>query len=117
MKRIAIPILNGRLSKHFGECSHYMIFGVEESDIRSYNLEVPANSDLQNLPAWVAEQKITDIIAHNIDKRVIDLFARHKINVWVGAPDEAPALLFKEYLEGTLTSNENVLNNDSKEEA
>lgn len=112
MKKIAIPISNGRLSKHFGSCSHYRIFGVETSGISRANLEAPSYEDLTRLPAWVADQQITDIIAYKIDKVIIDLFARHKINVWVGAPDLDPEILLGEYLDGTLTSNEKVLNND-----
>ncbi len=113
MKRIAIPISDGKLSRHFGGCSHYMIFGIDGSDVRSHYLDAPGYHDVTKLPAWVAGQQITDIIAYQIDKEIIDLFTRHKINVWVGAPDVAPEILIRDYLNGTLVSDSKVLGYES----
>ncbi len=109
MKRIAIPVTDGKLSRHFGACSHYMIFSVDAGKIRSSTIEAPVYTEVDRIPEWVAEKRVTDIITYKINKKVIGLFARHKINIWVGAPDLSPALLVKEYMNGTLISDEQVL--------
>ncbi len=112
MKRIAIPISEGRLSTRFEGCREYRIFRVKEGKVKSILIHTGESEDDSGLPAWIREHQITDIIAYKISPDAVDLFARHKINVWVGAPDEAPAILMRAYLEGTLTSDEKVMRRD-----
>jgi ATP-binding protein involved in chromosome partitioning len=109
MKRIAIPISEGRLSRHFGSCSYFRIYAVEDAGIQSSCLDAPGKADAENLAAWAARQGISDVITYQIGMEIIGLFARHKINVWVGAPDLSPDELISAYLDGTLISDLNVM--------
>ena len=101
MKRIAIPIVKGKLSEHFGQCNHYELFEVDGKVIKSNELTVPINKDVEYLPIWAYEQGITDIITYRVDKRIISLFAANKINLFVGISIESPEFLIESYLNGT----------------
>ena len=111
MKRIAIPIVKGKISESFGQCSHYEIFEIDKNQIKKNELEVPHLDDISLLPAWTAQRGITDIIANKVDKRIIKLFTEHKIHLFIGVPQKKPRLLIEDYLNGVLKSDNNVITN------
>ena len=41
MKRIAIPVHNGKLSEYFGRCSYYKIYEVDGKSVVERELELP----------------------------------------------------------------------------
>ncbi len=102
----------GRLSSKFGECRCFRIFDTDRSGVKSRDVDVPENVEAGELPAWLAEHQVTDIITRRIGKSLISLLAQQKINVWVGAPDEAPEILIRDCLDGTLVSDEKAFNED-----
>lgn len=110
MKRVAIPVVNEKLSENFGQCSHYEIFEIEGKHINRHNMAVAPMNELADLPTWTSAQGITDIIVHKLDKRVITLFLAHKINLFVGVTVDYPQNLIEEYLSGKLRSNNNIIN-------
>lgn len=109
MKRIAIPIVKGELSPYFGQCNHYEIFDIEGEDIQHHAVEVPPSRELSDLPEWVAEQGITDVIAYRVDKQIIRLFSKYKIQLFIGIPVSSPESLIQDYLEGNLRSDSAVI--------
>jgi predicted Fe-Mo cluster-binding NifX family protein len=108
-KRVAIPVINNVLSEYFGQCSHYEIY---ESDGRSAvwtKAEIPNEMGLLQLPGWLDEQGITDVIAYKVNPAVIHLFASRKVNLFVGVPLDTPQKLIEAYLQGKLESDEKII--------
>jgi len=109
MKRVAIPIVKDKLSEYFGQCNYYKIYDVDNGNVKNNSSEVPPDQDLMNLPIWAANQGITDVIVHKIDKKIITLFAGKKIDLFVGVDINSPAILIEDYLNGNLKSNERII--------
>ncbi|MCF8298000.1 MAG: hypothetical protein K9J13_10685 [Saprospiraceae bacterium] len=109
MKRVAIPIVNNKLSESFGQCSHYEIFEIDDADVKSYAIEIPQINDIAQLPEWASKQGITDIIAYEIDKSIINLFVKFKINLFVGIAIKSTALLIEDYIKGSLKSDDKII--------
>jgi predicted Fe-Mo cluster-binding NifX family protein len=111
MQRIAIPITKGKLSESFGKCSHYEIFEIDNNQINSNIVEIPNVKDITELPEWAFKQGITDIITYKIDKQIINLFTKLKINLFVGIPIKPAQFLIEDYLNGNLKSDSNIISN------
>jgi predicted Fe-Mo cluster-binding NifX family protein len=108
--RIAIPVVNGALSAHFGHCQHFVLVDVDRATKRVLEREdvdaPPHEPGL--LPAWLAERGVDAIIAGGMGRRAQDLFCQHDIQVIAGAEARAPEALVDAYLAGTLVTGENV---------
>lgn len=108
MRRIAIPVSDGTLSAHFGHCQNFYIYDVENSSIKSEEMLIPPPHEPGVLPKWLAEKKVSDIIAGGMGQRAIDLFNQNNINVYVGAEIKPPKLLVEAFCNGTLKTNANL---------
>lgn len=109
MKKVVIPVTNGRLSEFFGSCSHYEIFEIDNGIVQKAKIEIPPKEDLSKLPEWISNQGITDVIVYKIDKRIIKLFTIFRINLFVGIAINSPQILIESYISGKLKSNEKVI--------
>lgn len=109
MRRVAIPIVDNKLSEHFGGCNFYEIFEIENGKVSRSSVEVPTVSDVDDLPMWLAQRGISDVIVYKIKKQIILLFAQKKINLFVGIRQETPEKLIEAYLNGQLESDENII--------
>lgn len=108
--RIAIPIVQEKLSPHFGHCEAFALFDADP-DTGSIldHRTVPAPDHQPGLlPRWLAEQGAEMIIAGGMGGRAQDLFSQQGIRVVVGAPREDPALIVERYLAGTLETGGNI---------
>jgi len=108
--RIAIPLVNGKLSLHFGHCERFALVDVspaEKKILKREDIEAPEHEP-GLLPRWLAEHGAKLIIAGGMGRRAQDLFARQGIEVLIGAPAETPESLVADYLGGTLRSGENI---------
>ncbi len=109
MKRVAIPISKNELSEFFGECNHYEIFEIDKKIIDRKLVEIPSGFNILELPEWLKNQGVTDVIAYKISKQIISLFASNKVNLFVGVPKKSPQNLIDDYLQGTLESDKNII--------
>ena len=114
MKRVAIPVIKGRLSEHFEECSYCEIFEIDGDNVKSNEIEVPP-SDISQLPDWAIKEGITDFIVYKVDKDIINLFTKEKINLFIGINPDSPEKLIEAYVNGTLRSDEKVISEITKE--
>jgi len=114
MKRIAIPVVKGKLSEQFEKCHYCEIFEIEGDNVKSNEVEVPP-SDTAQLPGWAEKQGITDFIVYKIDKKIIRLFTGKKINLFVGIMIDSPGKLIESYVDGTLKSDEKVISDITSE--
>lgn len=108
MKKVAIPLENGRLCSHFGHCQQFAIVDVENNVIISENLVTPPPHEPGLLPAWLAERGVTDVIAGGMGQRAVNLFMAQNINVNVGAQPKSPKELVSDWICGSLVTGANA---------
>ena len=108
--KIAIPLVGGKLSAHFGHCEQFAVVDVdpERKAIAKQDLLTPPPHEPGVLPAWLAQQGVNLIIAGGMGQRAQGLFTQQNIEVVVGAPSEAPQDLVAHYLAGTLQVGDNA---------
>jgi predicted Fe-Mo cluster-binding NifX family protein len=108
--RIAIPLADGRLAQHFGHCAAFALIDVDLDRLEILGREdVPAPAHQPGLlPPWLAGQGANLILAGGIGSRAQQLFARHGLEVVVGAPADTPEALVAAWMAGTLVSGENA---------
>ncbi len=115
MRRVAIPLMDDKLSEYFGQCSHYEIFEIDNKTIKSSKVEFHSIKEIEEIPDWVVKKGITDVIAYKMDKKFIALFSNTKINLFVGVPMDTAASLIDSYLNGTLRSDAKIIHELTKD--
>jgi len=108
--KIAVPVLGGRLSPHFGHCDTFSLIDVDDSTkalIATEQIEAPAHEP-GLLPRWLGERGVTVIIAGGMGGRAQALFGERGIEVVVGAPSDTPEAVVAAYLNGTLERGDNL---------
>jgi predicted Fe-Mo cluster-binding NifX family protein len=106
--KIAIPTAQGKLCMHFGHCEQFALVSVEDQAITKTEMLTPPPHEPGVLPVWLHEQGANLIISGGMGSRAKDLFAQSEIEVIVGAPVEAPEVVVKAYLAGTLKTGANT---------
>ena len=108
--KIAVPLVNGKLSMHFGHCQEFALVEVDDETKTVGETVVlpPPSYEPGALPRWLHEQGATVIIAGGMGTRAQQLFVEQGIAVAVGAPVAAPEVLVRDYLNGTLASGDNI---------
>ncbi len=101
-KLIAVPSSNGLLDEHFGHCRQYVLLSVEEGKIVSESTIDAPPHEPGLLPKFLAEKGVTDVIAGGMGNRAIELFNQQQVNVFVGAPKQAPKEITTGFLNGSL---------------
>lgn len=109
MKRVAIPIVDNKLSEYFGSCSYYEIFDIENGQVNKRQTIIPPIKEIQKLPEWISHEKITDVIVYRVNEQIISMFSQHKINLFVGIPMNNSDEIIEEYLTGNLKSNNKII--------
>jgi predicted Fe-Mo cluster-binding NifX family protein len=107
---IAIPVVNGQLSMHFGHCENFALIEVNEEsgEIISEKQETPPPHEPGVLPRWLTEQGANVILAGGMGRRAQDMFESRGLKVVVGVQPGAPADIVSAYVSGTLETGGNV---------
>jgi len=108
--KIAIPLVGGRLSLHFGHCEQFALVEVDEATRTAAGTELhtPPQHKPRVLPRWLHEMGAEVIIAGGMGGRAQQLFQQNGIQVVVGAPAESPEALVSAYLAGSLQTGPNT---------
>jgi predicted Fe-Mo cluster-binding NifX family protein len=108
--RFAVPVTDGKMAAHFGHCSHFALFDVDETTKTIVKKEVIPSPGHQPgvLPAWLAEQGVSAVIASGMGSRAQALFSEHRIKVVVGVCSDDPEKLVLDYLKGELATGDNI---------
>lgn len=112
LRKIAIPVAEGKLSAHFGHAPYFYIYHTADNEIVKEQLETPPPHEFGVIPNWLAEIEVTDMIAGGIGPKAIDILNERNINVFTGAPAEEPQKVIKDFLNGTLRTVANMCNHD-----
>ncbi len=108
--RIAIPVSGGTLDPHFGHCRQFTLVDVDldEKMILATEIVNPPMHEPGVLPAWLAEQGANLVLAGGMGNMAIQIFAKHGIEVIVGAPSIDPESLAQSYLAGEIGDGANA---------
>jgi len=108
--KIAIPVVDGKLSAHFGHCTEFALVDTDvESKTITSSQTLPAPPHEPGLlPKWLAEKGAGMIIAGGMGVRAQGLFQQQNISVVVGAPYETPEAIVRAYLNGVLKTGVNL---------
>ena len=108
--RYAVPVSNGVVSAHFGHCEHFALIDVDEARKKIIHKELAASPGHQPglLPQWLAEQGVSVVIAGGMGTRAQSLFQQSRIQVVIGALESDPEKAVLSYLDGKLTTGDNI---------
>jgi Mrp family chromosome partitioning ATPase/predicted Fe-Mo cluster-binding NifX family protein len=108
--RIAIPLVQGNLSLHFGHCDQFAIFEIDHDGKRiiSRNDETPPAHEPGVLPKWLHGIGVNMIIAGGMGQRAQQLFTQNSIQVVVGVQGGTPEELISDYLQDKLQAGANI---------
>jgi predicted Fe-Mo cluster-binding NifX family protein len=108
--RIAVPVTDGKVAAHFGHCSHFALFDVDEATKGIVKKELIPSPGHQPgfLPAWLAEEGVSVVIASGMGSRARAIFNENRIEVVIGALDEDPEKAVLNYLKGELATGDNI---------
>lgn len=104
--RFAIPLADGILCQHFGQCSEFGFIDADPSTCKLGTLKCvtpPAHSP-GALPPWIKQQGAEIVIVGGMGERAKQLFEQSGVKVILGAPSDKPEKLVQAYLAGQLTS-------------
>jgi len=110
MRKIALPVTEGKLSPHFGHCQNFIFYNIKNETIVNETIVTAPPHQPGLLPNWLVGHHVTDLIVGGIGHKAIEIFNQHKINVFVGVQVKAPKVLIQEYLNGVLETNGNLCN-------
>jgi predicted Fe-Mo cluster-binding NifX family protein len=98
------------VSAHFGHCEHFALFDIDEPGKKIISKELVASPAHQPglLPAWLAEQGVSLVIAGGMGSHAQSLFQQNRIGVVIGVSESEPEEAVLKYLEGTLDSGANT---------
>jgi len=108
--RIAVPLVQGKLSLHFGHCDQFAIFDIDDNTEKIINRKdaTPPAHEPGVLPKWLHENNVSVIIASGMGQRAQQLFTQDGIKVVIGASGQSPEELVSAYLENTLETGDNI---------
>jgi predicted Fe-Mo cluster-binding NifX family protein len=108
--RYAVPVSQGRLATHFGHCEQFFLFDVDDTtkEIKAKSAVQPPEHQPGVLPAFLADEGVSAVIAGGMGMRAQELFTQNRIQVILGAPEIDPEQAVLEYLDGKLVTGENI---------
>jgi predicted Fe-Mo cluster-binding NifX family protein len=108
--RYAIPVTEGKVAGHFGHCSHFALFDVDESTKAIVNSEVIQSPGHQPgfLPAWLADEGVSVVIASGMGSRAQAIFNENHIDIVVGVLSDDPEKAVLDHIKGKLATGNNI---------
>ena len=107
--RFAVPVTNGKVATHFGLCSHFVFFDVDEMRKAIMKKEIVASPGHEPgfLPAWLAEEGVSVVIAGGMGSSAQGVFRENRIGVVIGTLEGDPEKAVLDYIGGTLATGDN----------
>jgi ATP-binding protein involved in chromosome partitioning len=107
---IAIPLVGGVLSEHFGHCEEFAFLEIDETakKVVKESRQVPPEHEPGVLPRWLIANKATVAIVGGMGMRAREMLEQAGVKVIMGAPSLPPADLARDFLAGRLTDGENT---------
>lgn len=99
--KIAVASDGDKVSLHFGKCTEYRLFYVEDGKITKREILDNPGHEPGVLPKFLADHNVNCIIAGGMGPRAENLFNEHNIKVVTGALGKAEDIV-QSYLDGSL---------------
>jgi len=108
--RFAVPVTEGKVAAHFGHCSYFALFDVDETTKAIVKREVIPSPGHQPgfLPVWLAEEGVSVVIASGMGSRAQTIFNENRIQVVVGVLGDDPEKAVRDYIKGKLATGGNI---------
>lgn len=108
--KYAVPVVNGKLSMHFGHCEHFAIieYDLNAKKIITRTDQTPPPHEPGVLPQWLHEMGADIIIAGGMGNRAQMLFEHNGVKVVTGAQETDPEKLVRDYAGGVLETGDNL---------
>jgi ATP-binding protein involved in chromosome partitioning len=107
-KILVVPVMDGKLSSHFGHAEQFAFIETENGKIAGTEMRMPPAHEPGVLPQWLYEQGADVVIVGGMGENAQRLLREKGIEVVLGAPMDAPEVLANQYLSGTLVIGNNV---------
>ncbi len=82
--KVAIANKGYAVSAHFGHCSEYAVYMIENGKIVSKTILESPGHEPGRLPAFLADHDVTHVLAGGMGPRAVDLFCANNIEVFLG---------------------------------
>ncbi len=101
-QKIAVPVVNGNLSDHFGHCDHFVIADIESEKVAQLQEVVPPPHAPGVIPKWLKELGVDVVLVGGIGQKAINLFKQMDVEPVIGVPSKPAAELIDDFLAGKL---------------
>ncbi len=105
--KIAVASEGNIVSGHFGHCSNFNIYNVEDKKILNNELVDNPGHKTGFLPKFLNDMEIDIIITGGMGEKAIELFNENNIEVIIGAEGNVSEIV-ERYINGDLVSTEYV---------
>ena len=101
-QRIAIPVVNGLLSAHFGHCQFFFIADVVDGEIKQTKEVPPPPHEPGVIPRWLSQEGVNVVLVGGIGQKAVDLFVQFGVQPVIGVPEKKPLELINDFLSDKL---------------
>ncbi|MEJ2658608.1 MAG: P-loop NTPase [Desulfobacterales bacterium] len=98
IKKIAIPIAEGRLLPSFGKATEFAIFHIQNQQIIKKEILNPPPHGPNVFPDWLHDMGISVIIAGSMGRKAMENFKAKGTTVITGSPSTSPDELVRQHL-------------------
>ena len=106
-QKIAIPVVNGLLSAHFGHCQLFFIADVVDGEVKQTEEVVPPPHEPGVIPRWLSDLGVNVVLVGGIGQKAVNLFKQFGVEPVIGVPEKSPHDLVNEFLADELTTGSN----------
>ena len=107
-KLFAVPTIGEKLCTHFGHCEKFAIIETKDQKVTSVEYITPPVHQPGTYPRFLAAKGVSTIIAGGMGMKAQDIFAQHRIEVFIGINSEDPGSLVDQYFSDQLESGDNL---------
>ena len=112
MEKIAVPVVGGMLSSHFGHCEEFLFATIEDGKIAVVENLVPPPHAPGVIPNWLADQGATVVLVGGMGEAAQQIFQSRGVAVVCGVQSGKPVDLVNQYLAQNLAVGGNSCNHD-----
>ncbi len=115
-KVIAVPVVGGKLSPHFGHAEEFHLVRVDEgtNKILGTTRVVPPPHEPGVIPNWLASQGAHVVLVGGMGWRAQQIFEHKGVHVVTGAKVGTPLKLVKDYLANQLETGGDVCDHSTE---
>ncbi len=108
--RYAVPLSDGMVAPHFGHCEQFALFDADVDNKKIVHKEIVPSPGHQPglLPAWLAEEGVSVVIAQGMGSRAQTLFRDNRIQVVTGVLHGDPEKVVLDHIHGVLGTGDNL---------